>query len=194
MRKSIFVSIAVTVTALLGTLAVATHRPREKAVWDFAQSRASSIVGWPTDKTWSGRDWWSPHNYHYEDLTISLPNRPRLLSIAPPNVFFDRKGGQLISIQINEEPVTQVQALDRLRRLAKEWGWPWNDADYARWVKRSAQNDRSSIGAGDRWDSTLVPRVDAGIYPVAGTPDRPWYVRISINWPESLPPPYGTAK
>ena len=129
-----------------------------------------------------------------ENLTISLPNRPRLLSIAAPNVFFDRKGGQLISIQINEEPVTQVQALDRLRCLAKEWGWPWNEADQTRWMKRTAQNDRSSIGAGDRWNSSLVPCIGAGIYPAAGTPDRPWYVRISINWPESLPPPYGTAK
>jgi hypothetical protein len=100
------------------------------------------------------------------------------------DVFFDRKAGELTLIKINEEPATLQEALARLRGLATKWNWPWNETDYARWAQRAAAGDPTRIGAGDKWNSPLVPRVAASIIPAAGTPDRPWYVQLRVSWSE----------
>lgn len=168
--------------------------PKAVATWDFSQSRASSIVAWPTDKTRGARDWWAPPKHTFKRVTIVLSGRPRLVSDYPANVLLDRRGGQITKITINERPVTREQALERLRSLAKEWGWRWEEAEYQKWARSTDAGTTMSIGAGDHPNSKKIPYTSAGIMHAAATPDRPWYVQLHVAWPEALPPPYGTAK
>ncbi len=125
--------------------------PKMVATWDFTNGRAPAIVGWPTDKTHNARDWWAPR-YKYKQINIILPGRPNLVSDYPANVFFDRNAGQMITIQINERPVTREQALERLRSLAREWDWPWEENEYQKWVRRTDKGTTSRIGAGEHWE------------------------------------------
>jgi hypothetical protein len=200
MRRAIYNLIVGAFMFLIGIIIVQalTHSgffaPDKVAVWDFTKSRAPSIVAWPTDERHNKHDWWASGNHEYKHVTIVLPDRPKLISVHPPNVFFDRKDEQIIRIKINEVPVTQQEALERLRSLAKEWGWPWEEAEYAKWTAKTTKGDNSRIGAGDRPSSNRNPFVSASIIHAAATPERPWYVQLEINWPEALPPPYGTMK
>jgi hypothetical protein len=156
--------------------------PKRSVVWDLTNSRSPSAIQWPMDSTSASRNWWASRTREYKELTIVLASRPKLHLIAPANVFADRKSGEITVIEINEEPITQQQAIDRLHALAVEWNWPWEAPAYARWMKAADKGEFNRISAGDKWNSTQTPRVSASIVPAAGTPDRPWYLHWRISW------------
>ena len=138
-------------------------------------------VGQPT-RSGGKRDWWASSNYQYSKITIFLPSRPPIVCIDPGDVFFNRRAGQLTDIQINEDPITRNEALNKLRQLAKSWGFPWDEPAYQRWAQRANAEDPSSIGAGDKWNNLLTPYVGVSIRTAIGSPNRPWYLGWSILW------------
>ena len=55
---------AITVIAIIvigGLISRNALSLRHDAAWDFSHGRTSSVIGWPTDNTWSGRNWWAPN-------------------------------------------------------------------------------------------------------------------------------------
>lgn len=152
-----------------------TNRTRH-FTWDLSKSHYVSKIDLPPNQRGELLSYGVKENI---SLSLLLPGGRRYKCDHVANIFIKRSGTQITSLKIGERPVTMDQAIQRLADYGQLWGFELNGVPS--W-KRNALRGSYSGFASDVPLPGRHPEIQFHIIPAIGTPERPWYVQLTIWW------------